>query len=60
MDERPITWFAKALDGVNVAYQVVGEGPLDVVFLTGVVIPVNSSGNDGSRRSQRRAGGKSV
>jgi class 3 adenylate cyclase/pimeloyl-ACP methyl ester carboxylesterase len=41
VDERPITRFAKAPDGVNVAYQVVGEGPLDVVFLTGSVIPVD-------------------
>ena len=43
MDERPITRFAKAPDGVNIAYQVVGEGPLDVVFVSGSTIPVDLS-----------------
>ena len=32
MDDRPLTRFAKAPDGVSLAYQVVGEGSVDLVF----------------------------
>jgi class 3 adenylate cyclase len=32
VDERPVTRYAKAPDGVSVAYQVTGDGPLDLVF----------------------------
>jgi pimeloyl-ACP methyl ester carboxylesterase len=33
----PQTRYAKAVDGVHVAYQVVGEGPVDVLFVLGWV-----------------------
>jgi class 3 adenylate cyclase len=32
VDERPVTRYAKAPDGVSIAYQVTGDGPLDLVF----------------------------
>jgi class 3 adenylate cyclase len=38
VDERPVTRYAKSADGVSVAYQVMGDGPLDLVFP-----PTNSS-----------------
>jgi pimeloyl-ACP methyl ester carboxylesterase/class 3 adenylate cyclase len=33
----PDTHYAKAADGVHIAYQVVGDGPLDIVFVMGWV-----------------------
>lgn len=33
MDERPAPAIAKAPDGVSIAYNVTGNGPLDVVWL---------------------------
>jgi pimeloyl-ACP methyl ester carboxylesterase len=33
--EIPETRYAKTTDGVHVAYQVVGEGPIDIVFVMG-------------------------
>jgi hypothetical protein len=32
VDERPVTRYAKAPDGVSIAYQVFGEGPMDLVM----------------------------
>ena len=32
VEERPATRYAKAPDGVSIAYQVFGDGPLDIVF----------------------------
>jgi pimeloyl-ACP methyl ester carboxylesterase len=32
---KPETRYAKAVDGVHIAYQVVGEGPIDLVFVMG-------------------------
>ena len=43
MDDRPITKYAQAPDGVCVAYQVIGEGPLDLVFLPAHAIPIDLS-----------------
>jgi pimeloyl-ACP methyl ester carboxylesterase/DNA-binding winged helix-turn-helix (wHTH) protein len=34
---KPKTQYATSPDGVNIAYQVVGEGPLDLVFVMGWV-----------------------
>jgi pimeloyl-ACP methyl ester carboxylesterase len=31
--EIPETHFARTVDGVNIAYQVVGDGPVDLVYL---------------------------
>ena len=41
MDQRPVTKYAKATDGVELGYQASGQGPLDVVFLSGLAIPVD-------------------
>jgi class 3 adenylate cyclase len=41
VDERPVTTYAKTPDGVSIAYQVAGDGPLDLVFLSGFGIPVD-------------------
>ena len=40
MESVPETSFAKAADGTFLAYQVTGDGPLDLVFLIGGGIPV--------------------
>ena len=40
MEPVPETTFARAPDETFLAYQVSGEGPLDVVFLIGGAIPV--------------------
>ena len=33
----PVTRYAKTADGVHIAYQVVGDGPVDMVFVMGWV-----------------------
>jgi pimeloyl-ACP methyl ester carboxylesterase len=33
---RPETQYAKAPDGASIAYQVVGDGPVDLVYATGI------------------------
>ena len=35
--QQPKTQYATSPDGVNIAYQVIGEGPLDLVFVMGWV-----------------------
>ena len=35
--EIPETRYAKAADGVHIAYQVVGDGPIDILFVLGWV-----------------------
>lgn len=40
MDEKPATRYAKAPDGVTLAYQVSGDGP-DLLFLTGSPFPID-------------------
>ena len=37
MQDPPQTRYAKTADGVHIAYQVVGEGPRDLVFVPGLV-----------------------
>lgn len=34
--DRPETCYAKAPDGTSIAYQVVGEGPVDLVYASGI------------------------
>jgi pimeloyl-ACP methyl ester carboxylesterase len=34
--QRPETRYAKAPDGTSIAYQVVGEGPIDLVYSSGI------------------------
>ena len=36
MAEAPLTRYARAADGVHIAYQVFGGGPVDVAFVWGV------------------------
>ena len=36
MTEIPHTRYAKAPDGTSIAYQVVGDGPVDLVYATGI------------------------
>ncbi len=31
--DRPVTRYATTDDGVSIAYQVVGDGPIDLVFV---------------------------
>jgi len=42
MPTRPETRYAKAADGVHIAYQVVGEGPVDVVAIIGWVTNIEA------------------
>jgi class 3 adenylate cyclase len=41
VDEQPVTRYAKAPDGVSLAYQVTGDGPLDLVFIPGLAYPID-------------------
>jgi class 3 adenylate cyclase len=41
VDERPVTRYAKSGDGAIIAYQVTGEGPVDILFGSGLAIPVD-------------------
>ena len=41
MDERPATRYAKAPDGVSIAYQVTGDGPVDVLFAASHGVPID-------------------
>jgi class 3 adenylate cyclase len=41
VNERPVVRYAKAPDGVNLAYHVTGEGPLDLLFMARLSIPVD-------------------
>lgn len=36
---QPVVGYVKAHDGVNLAYQVVGEGPVDILWLPGMSYP---------------------
>lgn len=41
MDERPVTRYAKAPDGVSIAYQVTGDGAIDLVLSSGSGVPLD-------------------
>jgi class 3 adenylate cyclase len=41
VDERPVTRYAKAPDGVSIAYQVSGDGGPDLLFRPGMGIPID-------------------
>src|SRR6478735_3079291 len=41
VDERPVTSYAEAPDGVSIAYQVSGDGTLDLLFRPGMGIPID-------------------
>ena len=46
MDAGPETRYAKADDGVHIAYQVFGEGPLDLVVIPGFISHVELAWDD--------------
>jgi class 3 adenylate cyclase len=41
VDERPVVRYAKAPDGVSLAYHVTGEGPPDILFIPRGAIPID-------------------
>jgi class 3 adenylate cyclase/pimeloyl-ACP methyl ester carboxylesterase len=41
VDDRPVTRYAKTPDGVNIAYQSFGEGPLDLLVLQSATSPMD-------------------
>src|SRR5579863_3928426 len=41
VDERPVVRYVRASDGVNLAYYVTGEGPLDLLFMPSLAIPID-------------------
>jgi class 3 adenylate cyclase len=41
MNERPVTSYVQAPDGVKIAYQVTGDGPMDLVFRSALGIPID-------------------
>ena len=46
--EMPETRYAKTADGVHIAYQVVGNGPIDLVYVSGWIsnVDLNWSSSD--------------
>ena len=57
VDERPVTRYAKAPDGVSMAFQITGDGPSDVVFVPGIGVPIDLSWDEpGFSRFARRLG----
>jgi hypothetical protein len=58
VDERPVTRYARAPDGVSLAYQVTGDGPLDLVLWPGFSYLTDLLWEDlGFRHIARRLGG---
>jgi hypothetical protein len=41
MSDAPETLYTRSADGTNLAYQMSGDGPLDLVFLHGTAIPID-------------------
>jgi class 3 adenylate cyclase len=41
VDERPVTRYAKAADGVSIAYQVKGDGAIDLVLSSGSGVAID-------------------
>jgi pimeloyl-ACP methyl ester carboxylesterase len=46
MTDTPETHYARSADGTNLAYQVSGDGPLDLVFIHGVAVPIDLLSED--------------
>ena len=58
MDERPVTRYAQAPDGVSIAYQVTGDASLDLLFPPAVAVPIDLLWEDpGFARFAKRLGG---
>jgi class 3 adenylate cyclase len=57
MTDPPETHYARSVDGTNLAYQVSGDGPLDLVFTHGTGIPIDLLSEDaGFIRLRKRLG----
>jgi class 3 adenylate cyclase/pimeloyl-ACP methyl ester carboxylesterase len=57
MSDAPVTQYARSADGTNLAYQVSGDGPLDLVFMPGLAVPVDLMWDDpGLIRMRKRLG----
>jgi hypothetical protein len=41
VDERPVTRYATAPDGLRIAYQVIGEGAVDLVIPPAITVPID-------------------
>jgi hypothetical protein len=46
MTDAPETHYTRSADGTNLAYQVSGDGPLDLVFLASTGIPIDLLSED--------------
>ena len=58
VDESPVTRYATAPDGVSIAYQVTGDGPLDLVFVRASTFPIDLLWDEPTfLRVARRLGG---
>src|SRR5262249_37319543 len=58
VDERPVTRYAKARDGVSIAYQVYGDGAEDLLFRSGMGFPIDLFWDEpGFVRFAKRLGG---
>ena len=59
--DKPETRYAKTADGVHIAYQVLGDGPVDMVFVMGWVTNIEAMWDDpaspGSSNASRRSRG---
>jgi class 3 adenylate cyclase len=57
VDQLPETFYAKADDGVHIAYQVFGDGPFDLVVIPGFISHVELAWEDDAlARALRRLG----
>jgi hypothetical protein len=55
--DTPETHYTRSADGTNLAYQVSGEGPLELVFVHSGAIPIDLLSEDpGFVRVRRRLG----
>jgi class 3 adenylate cyclase len=55
--DTPETRYTRSADGTNLAYQVSGEGPLDLMYLRGIAVPIDLLSEDpGFVRFRRRLG----
>ena len=55
--DAPETRYTRSADGTNLAYQVFGNGPIDLVFVYGVPIPIDLLSEDpGFVRLRKRLG----
>jgi hypothetical protein len=58
MEERPVMQFARSPDGVRIAYQISGDGPLDILFLSALAFPIDLLWDDaGFIHFAKRLGG---